>query len=270
MCYYFGVMKNVLVVGVSGGMGQAIATKLISDGYSVFGMDIANNPQINKLSYFKCDITSEEQITNVYKDIFSRVNELYAIVFAAGTYKMDSLLEISDKDMKRILDINVLSVQRINRIFFPLLKKNSRIVVITSELAKLDPLPFNGIYTMTKSLLEKYAFSLRMEVNNFGIKVVTVRPGAVKTSMIGQSTKSLDEFVNNTTIQKQASTKFKKIVDSVESKSIEPSKIGKLISKVLKKKKPKYSYSKNRNFGLMMLNALPDKLQVKIISKLIK
>ena len=264
------MMKNVIVVGAAGGMGSSIASKLISENYNVFGIDISNNTDIDKLNYYQCDITKEDQLIQVYNQISSEIDGLFAIVFAAGIYKMDSLLEISDDEMKRILDINVLSVQRINRIFFNLLKENSRIVIITSELATLDPLPFNGIYTMSKSLLEKYAFSLRMEVNNFGIKVVTIRPGAVKTKMIGQSTSSMDEFVQKTKIQKRASTKFKKIVDSVESKTIEPVKIANLVNKILAKRKPKYSYSKNRNFGLKILNALPDRLQVKIISKIIK
>lgn len=263
-------MKNVLVVGANGGMGSAIASKLLSENYNVFGIDITPSSKVEKLNYFQCDITNEESLSYIYKDISEKIDNLYAIIFAAGIYKMDSLLEISDAEMKRILDINVLSVQRINRIFFNLLKKDSRIVIITSELATLDPLPFNGIYTMSKSLLEKYAFSLRMEVNNFGIKVTTVRPGAVKTNMIGQSTSSMDEFVEKTKVQKEASTKFKKIVDSVESKTIEPEKIAKLINKIVNKKKPKYSYSVNRNIGLRFLNFLPDKLQVKIISKIIK
>lgn len=263
-------MKNVLVVGALGGMGSAISKKLISENYNVFGLDLSSNCDDKNLNYLKCDITNEIDVKNVFNKISSKLDVLDAIIFVAGIYKMDSLLEISDEAMKKIVDINVLSIQRINRIFFPLLKSGSKIIITTSELAIYDPLPFNGIYSITKAFLEKYAFSLRMEVNNLGIKVITVRPGAVKTKMIGASTSSLDEFVKNTKIHKRSSTKFKHIVDSVEAKAIEPEKIAKLFSKILKKKNPKFSYSINRNFGLRLLNLLPDKLQVKIISKLIK
>lgn len=263
-------MKNVLLIGACGGMGKSIANKLISNGYNVFGLDIKDNPNIKNLNYYKCDITNKEQLHNVYNDIFNKVDNLYSIVFASGIYKMGSLLEISDEEMKKIVDINVLSVQRINKIFFPLLKRGSKIVIITSELATLDPLPFNGIYTITKSFLDKYAFSLRMEVNNFGIKVVVIRPGAVDTNMIGDSTNSLSTFVNNTEIHKDASYKFKKIIDSVEAKKISPDKIGLLVNKIMLKKNPHYVYSVNRNFFLKLLNFLPDKMQVKIISKLLR
>lgn len=263
-------MENILIVGVNGGMGKAIANRLINENYNVFGIDLAKEIDNKKVNYFSGDITSENDITKVYNVIAKKIEKLDAIIFVAGIYKMNSLLEISDEEMKKIIDINVLSVQRINRIFFNLLKKGSKLIITTSELATLDPLPFNGIYSISKSFLEKYAFSLRMEVNNFGIKVVTVRPGAVSTSMIKASTNSMDEFVKNTNIQKAASTKFKKIVDSVESKSISPDKIARLMSKILKKKNPKYSYSINNNFGLKLLNVLPDSLQVRVISKLIK
>lgn len=263
-------MKNVLIVGACGGMGKAIAEKLINKGYNTFGIDIADSSDVQGLHYRKCNITSEEQVASAFAEVSSQVDELFAIIFAAGIYKMDSLLEISDQQMKKIVDVNVLSVQRINRVFFPLLRRNSRLVIITSEVAVLDPLPFNGIYSITKSFLEKYAFSLRMEVNNFGIKVVTVRPGAVKTNMIGASTTSLDEFVGKTVIHKQASTRFRKIVNSVESKTVEPAKIGNLINKILSKKNPKYTYSINRNIFLKLLNVLPDRWQVWIISKILK
>lgn len=263
-------MKNVLLVGAAGGMGEAITKKLIAENYQVFGIDIAKKEITENLTYFQCDILDEKALEKVKEKLATKIDELYAIIFVAGIYKMDSLLEISDKEMKKVVDINVLSVQRINRLFFSFLKKDSRIIITTSELATLDPLPFNGIYSITKAFLEKYAFSLRMEVNNLSIKVVTLRPGAVQTKMIKSSTSSMEEFVNKTKIHKKSSTKFKHIVDSVESKAIEASKLANLVFKILEKKNPRYSYSINRNPGLKLLNALPDKLQVSIISKLIK
>ena len=46
----------------------------------------------------------------------------------------------------------------------PLLKKGSKIIITTSELAPLDPVPFTGSYAVTKGALDKYAYSLRMEL----------------------------------------------------------------------------------------------------------
>lgn len=262
-------MKNVLVVGSLGGMGYSLSERLVKKGYSVFGLDVLDTCNIKGVNYYKCDITSEESIKNAYSLIIDKIDTLDAIIDVAGVYIMDSLLEIEDKELKRIIDINVLGIQRVVKTFFPLLKKGSKIIITTSELAMLDPLPFNGIYTMSKSLLEKYIFSLRMEVNNFGIKVVSFRPGAVKTNLLNDSTSSMDKMCKKTVIHKEQSKNFKHIVDSVESKSVSPSKVADKLCKILKKKHPKYVYTLNNNFALKLLNALPDSLQVKIISKIL-
>lgn len=262
-------MKNVLVVGSLGGMGYSLSERLVKKGYNVFGLDVLDTCNIKGVNYYKCDITSEESIEKAYSLIIDKIDTLDAIIDVAGVYIMDSLLEIEDKELKRIIDINVLGIQRVVKAFFPLLKKGSKIIITTSELATLDPLPFNGIYTMSKSLLEKYIFSLRMEVNNFGIKVVSFRPGAVKTNLLNDSTSSMDKMCKKTVIHKEQSKNFKHIVDSVESKSVPPSKVADKLCKILKKKHPKYVYTLNNNFALKLLNALPDSLQVKIISKIL-
>lgn len=268
--YDISNMKNILVVGSLGGMGYSLTNRLVKGGYNVFGLDIKDTCDIKDVHYYKCDITSEESINNAYSLIKDEIDTLDAIIDVAGIYIMDSLLEIEDKDLKRILDINVLGIQRVVKVFFPLLKKGSKIVITTSELSTLDPLPFNGIYTMSKSLLEKYIFSLRMEVNNFGIKVISFRPGAVKTNLLNDSTSSMDKMCEKTVIHKEQSKNFKHIVDSVESKSVSPDKVASKLTKIIKKKHPKYVYRLNNNFALKLLNALPDRLQVKIISKIIK
>jgi short-subunit dehydrogenase len=109
-----------------------------------------------------------------------------------------------------------------------------------------------------------------MELNLLGINVSLIRPGAVKTNMLGESTSAIDNFINNTELYKETSTKFKKIVDSVETKNIPAEKIAKLAHKIVKARRPKYVYNINRNFLLKLLNILPDRLQVFVIGKLLK
>lgn len=263
-------MKSVLISGVNGGIGRATAQKFIDNGYQVFGIDIQNSTTINGLNYFQCDITNEDQIKQVFRKIKTNINSLDAIVSLAGVYVMDSLLEIDNEKLKKIIDINSLGAYRLVKNFFPLLKQKSKVIIISSELAPLDPLPFNGIYSISKSLLEKYAYSLRMELNLFNIDVVVLRPGAVKTSLLNVSISELDKMCENTVIHKDASKNFRNIVNSVESKSISPEKVSEKIFKIENKKHPKYVYSLNNNLALKLLNLLPHKLQVKVISKILK
>ena len=109
-----------------------------------------------------------------------------------------------------------------------------------------------------------------MELQLLGINVSVIRAGAVSTKMLGVSTNALERFCEKTQIYKYNSKRFKKIVDSVEAKSISPLMIAKKTSKILKKKKSKYAYSINRNKLLLLLNILPTKLQFWIIKKILK
>ena len=263
-------MKHILVTGATGGMGKAICESLIAKGYKVYGIDYRKNDEVDGLEFFECDVTDTESVEDVFEKIKEQTGKLDGIVHTAGIYDMDSLIEMSEERFIRIFDINVFGVFRINKIFAPMLTKGSRIVITSSELAPLDPLPFNGIYGITKATLEKYAFSLRMETNLMGIPVSIIRPGAVKTNLLGASTQAIERFVSNTKLYKSNSTRFKKIVDSVESRNVTPDKIADKVLAALEDKNPKYVYKINRNPLLLLLNSLPDKMQVDIIGLILK
>lgn len=262
-------MKNVLVIGALGGMGKAVCELLKEKGYNVYKIDYhPNNDSLD--NYYQCDIRSMANIQNVYEDLSTKIDELYAIIHVAGVYYMDSLLEMEEERIKKIFDINVFGIYRINKVFLPLLKKGSRIIITSSEVAPLKPLPFNGIYSITKATIEKYAYSLRMETNLLGIYVAIIRPGAVKTNLLNNSLSELDSFCEKTEVFQNSSKKFKKIVDSVESKSITPERLAKVVYKAVKKRKPRYIYRINANFLLKLFNILPSRFQVYLIGKLLK
>lgn len=159
---------------------------------------------------------------------------------------------------------------RVNKIFTPILNRGGRIVIITSELAPLDPLPFTGIYAVTKAALERYAYSLRMEVNLLDISVSVIRPGAVNTGLLGDSVRALDRFCDNTKLYHCNADKFRKIVDRVETRNIAPEVIAEKVCKALGSCHPKFVYNVNRNILLRLLNLLPDVLQTAVIKRILR
>ena len=263
-------MKTVLVSGVSGGIGFEVAKKYVQEGYMVFGLDIKEpKEKLDNFVFIKTDVTKEEEVKNACNKAKENGYFFDCFICAAGIYELNSLVEMSEEDFIRIFNVNVFSMYRINKIFLPLLKKKGKILLISSELGPLDPLPFTGIYGITKSLVEKYAYSLRMELQLLGYQVVVIRPGAVDTGLLNVSVEKLDKFTKETEHYKYNSQKFHQIVDSVESKKVLPSKIAKLIYKVSNKKKPKYVYKINRNPLLLILNALPQRFQNWVIKKIL-
>ncbi len=259
-------IKTALVVGAAGGMGRAVCASLILAGWKVFGLDVAENaPEWLDISYIRTDIRDAASIEAAREAVSEETERLDAIVYLAGVYDLNSLVEMPEKDFVRIFDINVFGVYRINKAFLPLLGEGSRIVITSSELAPLDPLPFNGIYGITKATIEKYIFSLRMELQLLGIKVIGLRPGAVRTGLLNVSLNRIEAFVEGTEHYKVQAGRFMKIVNSVESRSISAEKLAGKVMKALAARNPKYIYKINRNPLLLILNALPDRLQTWII-----
>ena len=238
---------SVLITGAYGGMGRATAEVLATKGFRVFALDKNVGFEDCNIIPLEADITSEESIKNAFDLISSKTDEIFAIIHFAGIYDLNSLIEMDKNDFEKIFAINFTGAFLVNKTFFPLLRKDSRIIITTSELAPLDPLPFTGIYAITKSALDKYAYSLRMELQLKDIKVSVLRAGAVATGMLGTSTAALDRFCRNTQLYSCNAERFKQIVDSVESRNISPDKIAVKVTQILKKRSPKFAYSINRN-----------------------
>ena len=164
-------MRSVLITGAYGGMGRATAELLAEQGYRVFALDVnVCEPQENIIP-IEADITSEDSVKSAFDEVRNHTDSLYAILHFAGIYMLDSLAEMDNDKFRRIFEVNLQGAFLINKIFLPLLEEGSRIIITTSELAPLDPLPFTGIYAVTKGALDKYAYSLRMELQLLGIKV---------------------------------------------------------------------------------------------------
>ena len=256
---------NVLVTGASGGMGLSVCRKLAESGYTVYGLDIRQPEGPFPFRFIVADVTDSIQLEAAFQTIKEEAISLQAILHFSGIYDFNSLVEIPEHEFVRVFDINLFGVFRVNRLFLPLLEKQGRIIITTSELAPLDPLPFTGHYAATKTALESYAYSLRMEVQLLGYSVSVIRPGAVQTDFLGVSTNKLEAFCRATRLYTCNAVRFRAIVDKVEAKSIPPQKIGELALRILRSKRPRYVYNINRNPLLRLLNLLPHSWQTSII-----
>jgi len=262
--------KFALVTGAYGGMGKAAAELLKSNGYTVFALDKKVETAEDGIIPVECDVTDELSVRDAIKKVAAVTDRLNAIVHYAGVYMLDSLVEMPAADFQKIFEINLFGVYLVNKEAMPLLTSGSKIVIVTSELAPLAPLPFTGIYAVSKGALDKYAYALRMELQLLGISVSVIRAGAVKTNMLGASVSALDRFCEKTQLYKCNAENFRKVVDSVEAKSVPPQKIAQKTLKIINKKSPKFAYSVNRNPLLKLLAALPVDMQARIIKRILK
>ena len=157
-------MKTVLLIGAGGGMGSACARMFRERGDRMFAVDRPGMELEKGVVPLFADLTDPQQIEAAFDAVKTQTDAIDAIVYAAGVYDADSLAEIDEKRLRRIFEINVFGAYRVIRTFLPLMHAGSRVVLVTSELADLDPLPFTGLYGITKSTLDRFAFSLAMEL----------------------------------------------------------------------------------------------------------
>ena len=261
-------MGKYLVTGACGGMGRAMCRALTDAGDEVWGLDLAA-AGAEPWHSIRADVTSPEALEAALALVRQEAGELDGLIHMAGIYDMDSLVEMSEERFLRDLDVNLCGSYRVNRLFLPLLKPRSRILIVTSELAPLDPLPFTGIYAVTKAALEKYACALRMELQLLGHSVTVLRAGAVETPLLGDSLRCLERFCGTTGLYALPGKRFRRIVERTETRSIPPEKLARRALRAMKAGRAPLTVNVNRNPLLLLLSALPQRLQLRIIRQIL-
>ena len=261
---------NILITGAGSGIGQAVSGYFKDLGHTVYGIDVKYGDAENLKYSFVADITSEKQLNEVKERLILDNVKLDALINIAGVHKMASLAESDFNTMKRVIDINLCGTMLVCRVFHSLLKEKGRVIIVTSEVASLDPMPFNGLYNVSKTALDCYAQALRQELNLIGQRVITVRPGAIKTPLCSGSLTDTERLASETTLYKKQANKFLGITKKFMGTPMAPEKLSKIIYRATYKKRPKLIYQKHRNPGLVLLNLLPKRLQCFIIKALLK
>ncbi len=260
---------RILITGAGSGIGKATAEYFADLGHTVYGIDIRFESEEKDITKYVADITDKNQLEGVKNTLISEGVALDAIINVAGIHKMVSLTESDTDDMKRVIDINLWGSMLVCRAFHSLLSQGGRIILVTSEVAYLDPMPFNGLYSVSKTALECYAQALRQELNLIGQRVITIRPGAIKTPLCDGSLTATEALASSTELYKNQASRFLGLTKKFMGKPMEPKRLSKLIYKATVKKRPRLVYKKHRNFGLVMLNLLPKRLQCAIIKLLL-
>ncbi len=251
-------------------MGAAICRLLVREKYRVWGIDRLPPASEEGWTFLSADVTDSSALQAAVARIHEEAGSLDGIVHTAGVYDLNSLAEMPEEDFLRDFNVNLFGMFRLNKLAVPLLREGGRIVIISSELAPLEPLPFTGVYAVTKAAVEKYAAALRMELQLLGHSVTVIRPGAVRTGMLPASTGKLDRFCRETRLYQCNAARFRRIVGRVEARNVPPERIAALVLKSLTAARPRLVYCVNRNPLLLLFQALPPRLRLWSIRKVLE
>lgn len=241
-------MRYALVTGATSGLGKEIAIRLSESGWCVFacGRNEKALVEIKKTTYchpLKMDVVDQDSINEALEEVLKVTDHLDAIINFSGIQKMSSLIEGDINIIKQSLDVNLLGMARVNKTFFPLIKKcNGRIINCSSECGWMTPQPFNGSYTLSKYAVEAYNDSLRRELMFLDIPVIKIQPGSFKTAMHGKTLDSFDKLINSTKMYREVLEKMKGMMLIELKMANEPEALIEAVMKAVNDPHPRQKY----------------------------
>ncbi|MGN1413418.1 MAG: SDR family NAD(P)-dependent oxidoreductase [Anaerovoracaceae bacterium] len=252
--------KYVLVTGTSGGIGKAVALRLLEAGYDVFGCNrrtsAIEHPQFHPVVM---DISREESVEAAFEEISRETDHLDAVINISGIMFMGSLLEEPEGRLEQIMNVNLLGMSRVNRVFFPMIEKgHGRILNFSSEYGTYAVVPFNGFYTTSKHAVESYSDGLRRELKYIGIPVITIRPGAFRTEMEQSTGEIFQRITENSVHFRGVLEKMRPLLLNGTKNAKDPDEMAKVVLKAVTDPKPKIVYSCNHNLGVKLMSVLPE------------
>ena len=263
---------NILITGAASGIGRASAAALLGAAHTVYGLDLIapEAPAEGDFHAFSADVTKEGDLAAVRDALSKEGGALDAILCVAGVHAMVALTESDFSAIRRPIDVNLIGTMLTCRILHPLLKRGGRIVIVTSEVATMPPLPFNGIYTVSKTALDAYAQALRQELSLLSQRVVTVRPGAIETPLCRGSLDATARLAEETVLFKKEAGRFLTVTRRFMGRPKAPEAIAKTVLRAATAKRPRTTYKKYRNPGLVLLSVLPLSWQCAIVRWLLR
>jgi NAD(P)-dependent dehydrogenase (short-subunit alcohol dehydrogenase family) len=275
-------MRSVVVTGASTGIGHATAKTLISTGFRVFGSvrSKEDGARVSKelganFIPLLFDITDEQPVKNAAAQVRAALGgaTLTGLVNNAGVSVPGPLLEVSIADLRRQLEINVIGQVIVLQAFAPLLGIDSSLngppgrIVMISSVAGKRALPFAGPYAASKHAVEGMSESLRRELMLFGIDVIVIGPGPIKTEIWAKGEKvDLGRFAN--TPYFEPIKNMRGMMQAAGASGLPAEDVAQLVLHALTARKPWVRYTITPGQGTRwLMSLLPKRVQDRMIAK---
>lgn len=275
-------MQSVVITGTSTGIGHASAKVLIARGFRVFG-SVRKQADADRLQAefganfvpLIFDVTDEAAVHAAAREVRAALGgeTLKGLVNNAGVAVAGPALEMSSDDFRKQIDINVIGPFVATQAFAPLLGadrslkgKPGRIVMISS-VAGLHGNPLLSPYSTSKHAIEGFSESLRRELMLYGIGVIIVGPGAVKTE-IWSKTDEIDLTRYDNSEYRPALERLRAYARQLGENGLPAEQLGELVHHVLTAPNPKVRYQVTPEPGRMFLaRFLPRRMMDRLVGK---
>ena len=275
-------MKSVVITGASTGIGWATAKLLIERGFRVFG-SVRKQADADRLrgefganfTPLLFDVTNEAAVLAAAREVRAALGgeTLFGLVNNAGIAVAGPVLELAADEFRRQMDVNVIGSIIVTQAFGPSLGsdpslrgKPGRIVMISSVAGK-NGNPLMSAYSASKHAIEGLSESLRREMMLFGIDVIIIAPGAVKTP-IWSKVEEIDISAYKNSPFFPALERIRKFMLHLGETGLPAEKIAEAIATALTSAHPKVRYQLTPDPMQHLITAvLPKRMVDKIIAK---
>lgn len=182
-------MKNekvILITGASSGIGFDAAQTLAQQGHCVFAAarrtELMEPLKAYGVHVIKMDVTDEKSMKDGVETLIQAMGHIDVLINNAGYGYFGAIENVPMEEARRQLEVNVFGLARLTQLVLPYMRqqKNGRIIN-TSSIAGKMVFYMGGWYNITKYSVEAFSDALRMEMKPYGIDVVMIEPGAIKT-----------------------------------------------------------------------------------------
>src|SRR5438874_8368479 len=201
--------KVALVTGASSGIGEATAKQLREAGYTVYAaarrverMQHLTKSGIRPLAM---DVTDEEPMRAGIDQILAEEGRIDVLVNNAGYGSYGALEDVPMEEARRQFDVNVFGLARMTQLVLPHMRaQHDGYIVNVSSIGGKIWEPLGSWYHATKFAVEGLSDSLRAEVAEFGIKVIVIEPGVIRTEWAAIAADNLEAASAGTAYREQA------------------------------------------------------------------
>jgi len=244
--------KIVLITGCSSGFGLHMAAYLASRNYQVIATMRNLEKQSALLSevrrrggqvdVLQLDVTDKPSIKEAVKQISVKYGHIDVLVNNAGCAIGGFFEDLSDDDIRQIMETNFFGVQNVTREVIPLMRQRKKGKIINiSSTSGFSTSPAFGAYNTSKWALEAFSESLYYELKFFGIDVLLIEPGVYKTKIFYENARYATDFDNPQSPYYPASQHLKrKIAAHVENCHRDIEKIPILVEKLIRAANPSF------------------------------
>jgi short-subunit dehydrogenase len=281
-----GNNRAVVITGASTGIGAACALHLDQLGFAVFAgvrksedgvaLQKAGSDRLVPLELDVTDLTTIQKSHAVVLEA-TKKRGLFGLINNAGIAVVGPLEAVPISDLRQQLEVNVIGQVAVTQEFLPLVRQARGRIVNMGSIAGLSTMPLMGPYSASKFALEAITDALRLEVQQWGIHVAIIEPGAIATPIWNKST--IEAAEREAAIETELRTLYKpvvaavrKVVGEASKRAISSDAVAKVVEVALTAPTPKTRYLVGTDAKLraLMVKLLPDRISDRMLTWILK